>query len=284
MKTELNAAILDIIGEYKDAVNHIDSLLANINDGEKSILSGALFACASFESRTQNNTRRGTLYKERAKQFAWAKIVEELKRHDDTLSFGNQFTYTSGTFYDCDIKAAIWSPFNLQDAYRGRLEYYAGRKDRLAEITAYNIERLIGLMSSDAVNDAHHVWSFLYKCGANYKKDQTAFKKRMTWRATADGYDWKFGLINMYRIFCTATGRAWSWSDLIKQINDDQHKISSGLVYEGFADMVTIEKNGNGNSTLLFTPDAIRVFDAFNGGVDYKTAYAHFIDIANEII
>lgn len=284
MTNIINAKIAEIIEEYKCALVSIDSLLTNINGGEKSILSGALFSCASFESRTQNNTRRATLYKERAKQFAWSKIVEELKKQDGKLAFGNQFTYSSGSFYDCDVKAAIWSPFHLQDAYRGRLDYYAGRKDKLAEITPYNIERLAGLMASDTVNDAHHVWSFLYKCGANYTKDQATFKKRMTWRATADGYDWKFGLINMYRIFCSATGRAWSWDALVKQINDDQHKISSGLVYEGFSDMMTIEKNGNGNSTLLFTPDAIRVFNAFNGGVDYKTAYAHFIAIANEII
>lgn len=283
MTNIINAKIEAIITEYRSALVSIDALLNEIGSGE-GVLSKSLFSCASFESRCGSENKRALLYKERAKHFAWGAVVDAIKDQDGETALYNQYAYTSGTYYNFDIKEAVMSPFFLADAYKGDTRLYAGRAGKLAEVTADNIEKLHKLMQPSAVNDAHHVWSFLNKCGASYMKDATTFKKRMTWRATADGYDWKFGLINMYRIFCNATGRAWSWSDLVKQINDDQHKISSGLVYDGFADMVTIEKNGNGNSTLLFTPDAIRVFNTFNGGIGYKEAHAHFIAIANEII
>lgn len=275
--------IESILADHADALVTIKALMANI-ENEKSVLSKALFSCASFEARANDNARRLRMFNERAVHFTWQAIIEELSAQNGELSLYSHYAYTSGTYYSFDIKAAVMSPFQLPDAYKGRMDYYAGRKTPLAVPTMENVEKLYSFMAASAVNDAHHVWSFLNKCGADYKADQTTFKKRMTWRATADGYDWKFGLANLYRIFCQHTGRAWSWDSLNAEIRNSGEILRNGGTFDAFADMVTLTKNGNGNSTLIFTPEAVTVLNSFNGGIGYKAAYDHFINIANEIV
>lgn len=285
MTNIINAKIEAIIAEYRGALVTIDALLNEIGSGE-GVLSKSLFSCASFESRCGSEKKRELLYKERAKHFAWGAIVDAIKDQDGETALYNQYAYTSGTYYTFDIKESVMSPFFLADAYKGDTRLYAGRAGKLAEVTADNIEKLYELLQPSAVNDAHHVWSFLNKCGASYMKDATTFKARMTWRATADTYGggWRDGIANMYRIFCQHTGRAWSWDNINAEIRNNSALLKSGGLFDAFGDMATFEKNGNGNSTVKFSPEAVRVFNSFNGGIDYKDAHAHFSAIANAII
>lgn len=285
MTTIINAKIEDIVTEYRGALDAIDSILANAADN-KSVLNMALFADADYNSRCGTKNARELLYKERAKHFAWGAIVDAIKEQDGETALYNQYAYTSGTYYNFDIKEAVMSPFFLADAYKGDTRLYAGRAGKLAEITADNIEKLYELLQPSAVNDAHHVWSFLNKCGASNMKDVTTFKARMTWRATADTYGsgWRDGIANLYRIFCQHTGRAWSWDNINAEIRNNSAMLKNGGLFDAFADMATFEKNANGNSTVKFTPEAVRVFNTFNGGTGYKEAYTHYIAIANAII
>lgn len=285
MKNLNTTLVNSILANHADALKLIESVV-DATQGNK-IAGMALFSTASYTDRVFDSGSRNARINamtQRAKHFTWQALIEAVRSTDDKVASYNAFSFASGTYYNYDVREAMQSALYLKDAYKGDSAGYAGRKD-IASPTLDNLEKVVTMLRGDDVLDGHHVWSFLNKCGASYKVDVTEFKKRMTFRGTADTYgsEWRDAFANIYRIFCERTAKEWNWDSLCAEVRNHQFDFNNGSTFAAFKDCFTAEKNANGNSTIIFTPLAVDVLNCVVP-VSYKETYDHVKAIADSII